>query len=92
MGNTLDEIGCDAKAIKHIKLATEEIIVNIASYAYYDYDSNPDKPCVIIVSGRVNTELGEATIIIRDNGIPFNPLAKKDLTQLLRLKNERPED
>ena len=89
LGNTLDEIGCDAKAIKHIKLATEEIIVNIANYAYYDYDFNPDKPCVIIVSGRVNTELGEATIIIRDNGIPFNPLAKKDPNTTLKAKERK---
>ena len=89
LGNTLDEIGCDAKAIKHIKLATEEIIVNIANYAYYGYDYNPDKPCVIIVSGRVNTELGEATIIIRDNGIPFNPLAKKDPNTTLKAKERK---
>lgn len=89
LGNTLDEIGCDAKAIKHIKLATEEIIVNIANYAYHGYDSNPDKPCVIIVSGRVNTDSREATIIIRDNGIPFNPLAKKDPNTTLKAKERK---
>ncbi|MCL2108539.1 MAG: ATP-binding protein [Oscillospiraceae bacterium] len=55
-----------------IKLAVEEIFVNIASYAYPNGHDNDD------VTVRLSVDSGRLTVEFRDSGTPYNPLTKPD--------------
>ena len=64
--------GCDDMLVNQIDLAVEEIFVNIAHYSgseeavvYADYHVSGDGS-------------GTLTVIFKDRGKPFNPLAKPD--------------
>ena len=61
---------CPMKAAMQISIAVEEIFVNIASYAY------PDGAGSMTLG--VSAEDGTALIRFTDEGIPFDPLARKD--------------
>ena len=58
------------RVIKDIRLATEEIFINIVSYAY-DGEKGDVKIGAKVLDG-------EITIEIRDAGKPFNPLCRED--------------
>ncbi len=68
----LEALGCDRKPMFQIRLAVEEIFVNIISYAY-----NPD-----IGKAEVRCEVSEdpLAVIIQfmDSGKPFDPLAQAE--------------
>ena len=66
----LEEVDCPMKAVMQIDLAVEEIFVNIANYAYGDETGFAD------IS--VSYDNGEITIVFKDGGVPYNPLAKTD--------------
>ena len=53
-----------------IRIAIEEMFVNIVFYAY------PDKTGWVEIRGQVEDHIASFTLI--DNGIPFNPLEKPD--------------
>ena len=60
---------CPAGSLKQIKIAVEEIFVNIARYAYGSE------------IGSVSVKIGigdEAIIEFEDSGIPYDPLARED--------------
>lgn len=59
--------GFDHSHISKIELAIEEALVNIISYSYVDRRGIIDINCVFPVSAGIK-------IIIRDKGIPYNPL------------------
>ncbi len=70
----LEENHCQSQEIKmQVELAVEEIFVNIASYAYPS--QNGDVTVTADVSGAEKKTL---TVVFRDSGIPFDPLAKED--------------
>jgi sigma-B regulation protein RsbU (phosphoserine phosphatase) len=65
--------GCASKEAQgQIDIATEEVFVNIASYAYpkETVDNFVWIHCVI--------ECNEMTLTFKDKGVPYNPLEKKD--------------
>lgn len=68
----LEEAGCSMKAQMQIDISVEEIFVNIANYAY-----NPETG-----EAEVSVELGEddaeVTVVLKDSGMPYNPLEKED--------------
>lgn len=68
----LDQADCPMKQRMQIRLAAEEIFVNIAHYAY-----TPEKG-----NATVRVEVTEkpiaVTITFVDNGIPYDPLARED--------------
>jgi sigma-B regulation protein RsbU (phosphoserine phosphatase) len=68
----LQGYGCDKKILGQIRLAVEEIFINIISYAY-----RPD-----IGKAEIFCEVTEeplcVTIQFMDSGKPFDPLAKED--------------
>jgi len=66
----LEGAECPIKAVMQIKVAVEEIFVNIASYAYVPGTGEA------VISAAV--ENGTAEFVFRDKGIPFDPLAKAD--------------
>ncbi len=68
----LEAGGCPMRTVMQINVAVEEIFVNISSYAYAPGSGE----AVIGVS--CDGEKREATVELRDSGVPFDPLAKPD--------------
>ena len=68
----LETMDCSMKAQMQIDVAVEEIYVNIANYAYAPETGKA------YISVRPDPENASVTIEVRDNGIPFDPLAKAD--------------
>lgn len=63
-----EAIGFDEIEISKIELAAEEALVNIISYGYPDGEGTVEIICD-------KTSKNGLRIILKDNGIPFNPLA-----------------
>lgn len=72
----LESFDCPMKSSMGICVAVEEMFVNIASYAYPDGDGNASLSFGFDENERL------MTLIIKDNGVPFNPLerAEPDIT------------
>ena len=67
----LENTRCSMKARMQISIAAEEVFVNIANYAYAPGKGN----------ATVRIDVSEEPVVIItfiDNGIPFNPLTRKD--------------
>lgn len=69
--NNLPQNQADSKKISNIELIIEEIIINIINYGF------EEEPNGMIDIG-IDTRNHDIIIEIRDNGIAFNPLEKKD--------------
>lgn len=63
--------GCDKKPLSQIRLAIEEIFVNIISYAYRPDIGKAEIKCVVC------EEPLSVTIEFMDSGKPFDPLSTK---------------
>ncbi len=68
----LERANCPMKAIMQIGLAVDELICNIASYAY------PGGSGSATVRLEIDEAAREASITFIDEGIPYDPLAKED--------------
>ena len=68
----LESFGCSLKITMAVCVAVEEIFVNIASYAYKDGSGNAS----LCFSFDENERL--MTIVMKDDGVPFNPLEKDE--------------
>lgn len=68
----LRELNTDKKTVYQINLALEELFANVANYAYY-----PDKGMIHISFG-IKEDTKELTVIIKDEGKPFNPLESEE--------------
>ncbi len=68
----LEKINCPAKARAEIDIAIDELFSNIAYYAY-----NPEIGKATV---KVEVEDNPQSVILTfmDNGVPYNPLEKKD--------------
>ena len=66
----LDMNGCTPKARKQLRMAIEELYVNVALYAYAGGNGWAE------IRGVVSD--GMATFQLIDSGAPFDPLAKED--------------
>ena len=64
--------GFDEKLVNKIRLACEELIINVINYAY------PDKEGDIEIKCSAGSEDGGFLIKIIDWGAPFNPLSKTE--------------
>ena len=71
----LDTNGCTPKARTQMRMAVEELYVNVTLYAY------PSKDGWAEIRGAV--ENGTATFRLIDGGTPFDPLAKADPDTML---------
>ena len=68
----LEEYGCGVKEQMAIDVAVDELFSNIVHYAY-----NPEIGCATVRVDVKNDPLAvEITFI--DNGVPYDPLAKRD--------------
>lgn len=72
VNSELEALGCPVKTQMQIDIAIDELFGNISHYAY-DPETGP-------ATVRVEVEKEPLCVIITfiDNGIPFDPLAKKD--------------
>ena len=66
----LDINGCSTKTRTQLRIAIEELYVNVTLYAYPDGDGWAE------IRGSI--EDGVATFTLIDSGRPFDPLAKED--------------
>jgi anti-sigma regulatory factor (Ser/Thr protein kinase) len=74
VSTALEEAECSSKISSQIAVVTEELFVNIASYAYCD---NPDKKTGEAIV-RIGGGGGHLVLQFEDLGSPFNPLEHKD--------------
>ena len=63
--------GLSEACITDVNICLDELFTNIVSYGFED-----DLAHIIVFTMHLDNE--ELTLIIEDNGIPFNPLEKKD--------------
>lgn len=75
VGSVLDANDCSPQADTQLRMALEEIYVNVTRYAYPSGDGWAEIRCGV--------DNGVATIEIIDGGTPFDPLAKPDPDTLL---------
>ena len=68
----LESFDCPMKSSMTICVAVEEIFVNIASYAYGDGSGNATLSFAFDENERL------MTLVIKDNGTPFNPLERDE--------------
>lgn len=78
----LESYGCPARAQMQIDIAIDELFGNIAHYAY--------RPDVGPVTVRVEVKEEPLAVVVTfiDNGVPFDPLDKKD-PDILQPAHER---
>ena len=68
----LEACDCSMKAQMQIDLAVDEILTNIASYAYAPGTGD------MTIRVDVDPETRMATIVFLDSGVPYDPLQKAD--------------
>ena len=68
VGDAMQNVGTDEKTQNNIKIAVEEIFVNIASYAYTLDEDN--------VTVCLSVDWDALSITFKDNGKPYDPLGK----------------
>jgi len=64
---------CTEQQQIQIDLVVEELFVNIVNYAY------PDSMGMVQVECKLSGDSGQVIIQFKDQGIEFNPLAKKEI-------------
>ena len=68
INKTLMNLNCDKKTQMHLALVTEEIFVNISSYAYTESIGQ------VTIQTEIENNPRSVKIIFIDNGIEYNPL------------------
>lgn len=76
-------LGLDEEDSLKVELALHEICVNVAMYAY------PEEPRGEMIV-RLWREGGALVIEVRDKGVPFNPVKKKNPDLLVKLRRGLP--
>ncbi|WP_432650705.1 ATP-binding protein [Huintestinicola sp.] len=79
----LDSINCPLKAKFQILTASEEIYVNIASYAYVGKTGEAD------IELGFDEAAGVVSISFADSGVPYNPLEKEDADTTLSAEERK---
>ena len=68
----LEDAEVDFKSLNKIEVALDELLTNIASYAYKPGTGNID------IDYDLDASTGLLSIVIVDEGTPFDPFAKED--------------
>lgn len=71
--NGIEAAGVEKKIAGKIRLACEEVLVNVIHYAY-----PTDIQGTLTVSYELTNEGKDLIIKVMDKGVPFNPLEKED--------------
>ena len=83
LNDFLEKVNCPRKATIQLDVATEELYVNIAHYAYAP---NQGKATIILESKKDESAV-KVTFI--DSGTPYDPLAKEDPDVTLSLEERQ---
>lgn len=83
IGIYLEQEGCPEAARRQIEISAEELLTNIASYAYEEEEREKGQmqmACEVLQTGGQGERDGQkkVRIEIRDWGRPFDPFAKAD--------------
>jgi len=71
VGEQAEKLPFSQKAINQIKIAVDELVSNVARYAYGEHEEGT-------VSVYVSSDEKGMSVRITDSGIPYNPLEKED--------------
>lgn len=85
-GRILEAAGCGEDDRRHIDISVEEIFTNIASYAYKNKEGTVWVEWDVRETGE---EQKEIVIRFQDEGVPYNPFARRDPDLTLPIE-ERP--
>lgn len=77
----LEQVDCPMKYVQQILICAEEIYVNVCNYAY------PNGAGTMLL--RTSITKDRAIVQFKDQGIPFNPLEKKDPDITLELEKRK---
>lgn len=72
LADALSAVDCPAKTRKELRLALEELFVNVARYAYAPGSG------IIEVAVAVSDDGHGAKMVLRDGGTPFDPFDRAD--------------
>lgn len=72
IGEVAEESGCSPKIQTQMEIATEELFVNIAHYAYGEQTGKA------WITAKVSEESDIISVVFEDEGAPYNPLEKED--------------
>ena len=70
----LELYGCPMKIMMQISVSLEEVYVNVVNYAY----GTSTGICEVILKLEGDEAGKSMTLIVKDNGVEFNPLDKED--------------
>ena len=73
----LKQRGCPSDSRYKVAVALEELFVNVCSYAYADRDGIGD----VTVTCEYREDPPAVSIELRDTGIPFDPVTRRDPTR-----------
>ncbi|WP_461208564.1 ATP-binding protein [Desulfocurvus sp. DL9XJH121] len=68
-----EALGLPVEQVPRLELILEELLVNVASYAYSEGGGEVEIACILDNGGAA--EAGEICLLLRDWGRPFDPLA-----------------
>lgn len=77
-----EEVASAGDVLGIIRLVVEELVVNVADYAYPDGDND-------YLDVDIKRDADSITLRFRDGGVPFNPLAKELPNTSLPLEKRR---
>ena len=72
LADTLSATNCPPKARKELRLAVEELFVNVAHYAYAPGSGDVEMSVTVAEDGH------GADVVLRDGGVPFDPFGRAD--------------
>lgn len=79
----LETLDCSMKAMMQINVAIDEILANIAFYAY------PGTHGTVTMQVEIREDTRTAVLTFIDSGIPYNPLEKEDPDVTLSLEERQ---
>lgn len=79
----LEALDCSMKAMMQINVAIDEILANIAFYAY------PGHGGTVTMQVEIREDTRTAVLTFIDSGIPYNPLEKEDPDVTLSLEERQ---
>ena len=68
----LDELGAGMKYYMQVELVMEELFVNVSKYAYAPGTGD------LTIEAEMDTDTKRLQLVLKDRGVPFDPLAKDD--------------
>ena len=80
--NTPEMTSCSREVVMILRLACEEVVMNIASYAYPDDEEG-------FIEVEIDKKDDRIVIIFKDGGVPFNPKDQKMPDTKLPLEQRR---